>query len=201
MIHYVDNRLVFIDTETGGTDPHKHSLLSIGIVVWDKTLGIIAEKEYFVKNTRYYVTKEAQKINKFDRKMHNAVAKEPKEIINGLIAFLRDYFPENTGFPVAGHNIQFDINFLKEFFKKNGRSFNNYFSHRSIDTYSVFKVMSMAGLIEKNLNSSAEAFAFFNIKVRQRHSALYDCIATVELFEKLLSLLEKDKIGSNIAND
>ena len=92
MIHYVDNRLVFIDTETGGTDPHKHSLLSIGIVVWDKTLGIIAEKEYFVKNTRYYVTKEAQKINKFDRKMHNAVAKEPKEIINGLSAVNKGYF-------------------------------------------------------------------------------------------------------------
>lgn len=194
MINYVDDRLVFIDTETGGTDPHKHSLLSIGVVVWDRTQGIIAQKEFFVKNTRYYVTKEAQKINKFDRKMHNAVAKEPKEIINGLIVFLSNYFPENTGFPVAGHNIQFDINFLKEFFKKNGRSFNNYFAHRSIDTYSIFKIMSMARLIDKNLNSSADAFAYFNIKVQQRHSALYDCIATVELFEKLLSLLEKHKM-------
>lgn len=193
MINYVDDRLVFIDTETGGTDPHKHSLLSIGVVVWDKMDGIIAQKEFFVKNTRYYVTKEAQRINKFDRKSHNAVAQEPKEVINGLISFLSNYFPENTGFPIVGHNIQFDINFLKEFFKKNGRSFNNYFAHRSIDTYSIFKVMSMTGLIDKNLNSSADAFAYFNIKVQQRHSALYDCIATVELFEKLLFLLEKNK--------
>lgn len=193
MINQAEQRFVFIDTETGGTDPHKHSLLSIGVVVWDKIDGIIAQKEFFVKNTRYYVTKEAQKINKFDRKVHNAVAQEPKEIINGLIAFLSNYFPENTGFPVVGHNIQFDINFLKEFFKKNGRSFNNYFAHRSIDTYSVFKVMSMAGLIDKNLNSSADAFAYFNIRVQQRHSALYDCIATIELFEKLLFLLEKNK--------
>lgn len=193
MINYVDDRLVFIDTETGGTDPFKHSLLSIGVVVWDKTNGIIAQKEFFVKSTKYHVTKEAQRINKFDLELHNAVAKDPKEVINGLIAFLKDFFPENMGFPVVGHNIQFDINFLKEFFKTNGRSFNKYFAHRSIDTYSIYKAMSMAGLIDKNLNSSADAFAYFNIKVQQRHSALYDCIATVELFEKLLSLLEKHK--------
>lgn len=197
MINYVDDRLAFIDTETGGTDPHKHSLLSIGVVVWDKTDGIIAQKEFFVKSTKYYVTKEAQKINKFNEVSHNEVAQKPKEVINGLITFLKAYFPENTGFPVAGHNIQFDINFLKEFFKENGRSFNNYFAHRSIDTYSIFKVMSMAGLIDKNINSSADAFSYFGIKVQQRHSALYDCIATVELFEKLLSLLGKDNIVAN----
>ena len=193
MINYVDDRLVFIDTETGGTDPHKHSLLSIGIVVWDKSNGIIAQNEFFVKNTRYYITKEAQKINKFDRKTHNSLAQEPKEIISELLDFLSGFFPKNTGFPVAGHNIQFDINFLKEFFRKSGRSFNNYFAHRSIDTYSIFKAMSIAGLIDKNLNSSADAFNYFNIKVQQRHSALYDCIATVELFEKLLSLLKNCK--------
>ena len=194
MINYVDDRLVFIDTETGGTDPLKHSLLSIGVVVWDKTNGIIAQKEFFVKSTKYYVTKEAQRINKFDIELHNKVAKDPKEVINGLIAFLKDFFPENMGFPVVGHNIQFDINFLKVFFKTNGRSFNKYFAHRSIDTYSIYKAMSMAGLIDKNLNSSSDAFAFFNIRVQQRHSALSDCIATVELFEKLLSLLEKHKL-------
>lgn len=193
MINQAENRFVFIDTETGGTDPRKHSLLSIGVVVWDKVDGIIAQKEFYVKNQRYYVTQEAKKINKFDRKKHNAMAQEPKEVINGLIEFLSNFFPENTGFPLVGHNVQFDINFLKEFFKKNGRSFNNYFAHRSIDTYSIFKAMSIAGMIDKNLNSSSDAFAYFNIKVQKRHSALFDCIATVDLFENLLSLLGNNK--------
>ena len=73
MINQAEQRFVFIDTETGGTDPHKHSLLSVGVVVWDKMDGIIAQKEFFVKNARYYVTKEAQKmakdINDFSSKL------------------------------------------------------------------------------------------------------------------------------------
>lgn len=193
MINKAENRFVFIDTETGGTDPQKHSLLSIGVVVWEKDNGIISQKEFFVKSKQYVVTREAQGINKFDIETHEKFAQEPKIVINELITFLYNYFPENAAFPLVGHNVQFDINFLKEFFKKNGRSFNSYFAHRSIDTYSIFKAMTIAGLIDKNLNSSADAFRYFNIKVQRRHSALYDSIATVELFEKLLSLLKKCK--------
>lgn len=193
MINKAENRFVFIDTETGGIDPQKHSLLSIGVVVWDKDIGIISQKEFFVKSKQYIVTRKAQGINKFDIEAHNKIAQDSIIVINELISFLRNYFPENTAFPVVGHNIQFDINFLKEFFKKNGRSFNNYFAHRSIDTYSIFKAMTIAGIIDKSLNSSSDAFSYFNIKVQQRHSALYDCIATVELFENLLSLLKNCK--------
>ncbi len=29
------DKLLFIDTETGGLDPDKHSLLSIAMVVWE----------------------------------------------------------------------------------------------------------------------------------------------------------------------
>ncbi len=190
MINKAENRFVFIDTETGGTDPQKHSLLSIGVVVWDKDIGIISQKEFFVKSEQYIVTREAQGINKFNIETHSKFAQEPKIVINELIAFLYNYFPENTAFPVVGHNIQFDINFLKEFFRQNGRSFNNYFSHRSIDTYSIFKALTLAGVINKNLNSSADAFNYFNIKVKKRHSALSDCIATVELFEAMIGLLK-----------
>ena len=35
MKNYSDKRYVFIDTETGGIIPGKHSLLSIGIVIWE----------------------------------------------------------------------------------------------------------------------------------------------------------------------
>lgn len=191
MINRADSRFVFVDTETGGTNPQKHSLLSIGIVVWDKEQSIISQKEFFVKSKKYVITREAQGINKFNLINHNEIAQDPKIVINDLIAYLKDFFPENTGFPLAGHNIQFDINFLKEFFKQNGRAFNSYFSHRSIDTYSIIKVLSLSGIINKSLNSSTDAFNYFNIKVKKRHSALYDCIATVELFEKMIALLEE----------
>lgn len=189
MLNIANNRYVFIDTETGGTNPDKHSLLSIGVCVWDFELGILAHKEFFIKNDEYIVTKHAQEMNKFDLNEHKLKSIPPNDIINSLLDFCKKYFPDNVAIPIIGHNIQFDVNFLKKLFKDNNRSFNQYFSHRYIDTYSVFKTCVLAGLIDKNLNSSAEAFSYFGIKVKGRHSALGDCIATVELYEKLLNLL------------
>ena len=58
------SRLLFIDTETGGVDPNKHSLLSIGLVVWDSYDGLIYEKEYYVKQREYVITQTARQINK-----------------------------------------------------------------------------------------------------------------------------------------
>ena len=47
------NRILFIDTETGGINPNKHSLLSIGLVVWDQDNGIIYENEFYIKSEKY----------------------------------------------------------------------------------------------------------------------------------------------------
>ena len=188
-----DNRFVFIDTETGGTIPEKHSLLSIGLVVWDSLNGKLAEKELFVKNDAYIVTKEAKKINKFDEAFHNTIAESPEIVIKNMLSFLRIYFPENVFIPLAGHNVNFDINFLKVLFKRQNRSYNKYFSHRTIDTYSVYKTLILSGLIDKNLNSSHDAFSYFDIKVAERHNALSDCMATVELYEQMLMLINNGR--------
>ena len=186
------NRFAFIDTETGGTIPTKHTLLSIGIVIWDQEQGVLDQKEFFIKSSRYVVTKEAQRINKFNKLEHNRIAQDPKHVIDELLSFLYCYFPTNSYIPIAGQNVQFDVNFLKVFFKKNGRSFNQYFSHRIMDMYSVYKTLILGGVIPINLDSSAEVFSYFKIKVSKRHDALSDCIATVELYEKMLDLIAEN---------
>ena len=186
-----DKRFVFIDTETGGTNPQKHSLLQIGLVVWDIEKGIIDQSEYYVKSEKYFVTQEAQRINKFNRIEHNRLAQDPKLVIKEMLVFLRQYFNKNDYIPLIGHNVQFDVSFLKEFFNNNNRSFNRYFSHRFIDTYSVYKTLVLVGQINNNLNSSADAFKYFDIKIDNRHSAICDCLATVKLYEKLLSIISK----------
>ena len=45
-------RLLFIDTETGGLNPEKHSLLSVGFVVWDSVLGECYSAEYRLKKRK-----------------------------------------------------------------------------------------------------------------------------------------------------
>ena len=189
MKNRTDNKFLFIDTETGGTIPTKHSLLSIGLIVWDTNFGEIARKEIFIKYRRYFVTKEAQRINKFNKNNQNNIGIEPANAVEELMNFINAYFPEDFYVTVIGHNVHFDIDFLKVLFRKCGKSFDNYFSHRYIDTYSVFKTLALAGVLDKDLNSSADAFKYFNIVVENRHDALDDCLATVKLYEKMINLL------------
>jgi len=191
MINKAYERILFIDTETGGLDPQKHSLLSIGLVVWESNSGILDSTQLFVKSTEYIITKEAQSINKFDREMHDMMALKPKDTIKRMIEFLGEYFEVNHAIPLAGHNTQFDINFLKKFLDENGRSFGSIFSHRIIDTYSILRYLFYCGKIDQNIVSSSEAFHYFNIKVDSRHTALGDAIATANLFDAMMKLIRE----------
>lgn len=185
------NPLVFIDTETGGIDPEKHSLLSIAFVVWKSGEGVIDSKELFIKSQEYSFTKEAQNINKFDKEKHENKALEPKEVITQIELFLSKYYPDLKEIELAGHNTQFDVAFLRFFLKQNNRSFNQLFSHRIVDTYSILKLLTDAALIPNGINSSAKAFSFYKIKVKNRHSALGDAIATANLYAKIVEQLRK----------
>jgi DNA polymerase-3 subunit epsilon len=185
------NPIIFIDTETGGIEPEKHSLLSIGLVAWSMQDGIIGCLEVFIKSKEYIFTKEAQRLNKFDKEEHEKKAVDTKDALKLIEAFISKYCSECKNVQIAGHNTQFDVAFLKVFFKQNGRSFNQIFSHRIIDTYSILKFLVDAGVIEDSVAGSGKAFMYFNIKVQQRHSALSDAVATSKLYEELLLLVKK----------
>ena len=182
--------IIFVDTETGGTNPDKHSLLSVGLVAWDRTNGIIDKREVFLKSDTYSFTQKAVEINKFDRAEHDAIAVPHDYAVN----MIRDFCVKNTGankdIQIAGHNIQFDVAFLKKLFKEQNRSFSSLFSHRMIDTFSILKYLNDAGKISINPLSSANAFKLFDIKVKKRHSALGDAVATAHLYEALIKLIE-----------
>ena len=103
-----------------------------------------------------------------------------------------DYFDDYKAIPLAGHNTQFDVQFLKKMFKDNHRSFDSIFSHRIVDTYSILKFLQDGCIIKDTINSSAQAFKFFGIVVDGRYTALGDAQATMRLYEKMLQLLRKE---------
>lgn len=183
-------KLLFIDTETGGVIPEKHSLLSIGLVVWDIDKGILDKKEIFVKHKDYAVTKGAQRVNKFNLEEHETKAIDPIMVIDEIDEFCLRNFPQDHKIIVAGHNIIFDINFIRFFLSQYNRSFENMFSHRSIDTASILQFLQISQKIDVAITSSTEGFKYFGIKVDNRHSALSDSIATAELFSKMIELIQ-----------
>lgn len=182
-------RLLFIDTETGGLDPEKHSLLSIGLVVWDSESGECFSDEYRLKYNQYKITKTARKINKLvDSDFDNSIL--PEQMIAKLEEVKNVYFADYSAIPLAGHNTHFDVQFIKKMFKNNHRSFDKLFLHRIVDTYSILKFLQDCNIIEENINSSAQAFKYFKITVDGRHTALGDAVATMHLYEEMIKLVK-----------
>lgn len=188
----MNNRLLFIDTETGGLDPQKHTLLTIGVVVWDEEFGELYADEYAVCSDKYVITKSTLRINHFNEEQHKEKAIAPKEIIHKFYEIKSSFFQEYTAIPLAGHNTNFDIQFLKHLFTSCGRSYEKLFSHRVVDTYSIIKYLADCHCIPYKVNSSAKAFEYFNITVDGRHTAIGDARATMQLYSKTIQLVNRD---------
>lgn len=172
-------KLIFLDTETGGIDPRVNSLLSIGLVIWENK-KIITEKEFLVKEKNYNVTAQAMEINKINLDELKKKGLEKSEIKKEITNLVKNNFKEKA--ILAGHNINFDISFLKKIFEE--KEFSEIFSYRSIDTASIIKYLSIKKGLD--LNSLDDAIKYYNLKVNERHTALGDAIVTAELFNKLL---------------
>jgi len=190
----IDEKLLFVDTETGGTDPDVHSLLSIGLVVW-QDFHVVDSLELLVKDTELRASPEALAINKINLKEHFETALDLDIAMERLLSFLRKNFMNGEKVTVAGHNISFDIQFLKKFFKRNRLEYSRFFSHRSIDTSAILYYLFLRGTMIKKSISSDSAFDEFGIKVNARHSALDDALATAQLFNKLLLIETSNTVG------
>lgn len=181
--------MLFIDTETGGLNPNKHSLLSLAMVIWED-MEIIDSQELLINDGILSVTKEALSINKIDIEKHKQAAISSPQANEKIFLFISKHFPQQRKITLAGHNVHFDANFLRFFLFKNNKDFSKFFSHRIIDTSSILYYLYLAGYIKNRAVSSDEAFDLFGIKVEGRHTAIGDAIATAKLFTRLLYLIK-----------
>ena len=184
------DRLLFIDTETGGLDPDRHSLLSLAMVVWEDR-EIIDSQEILINDGILSVTEEALSVNRIDIDQHKLTAIPPSLAIEEILQFTGKHFHGEEKITLAGHNVHFDISFLRSFFSGNNRDFSLYFSHRIIDTSSILHYLFLAGHIKQKAISSDDAFDLLGIEVSGRHTAIGDAIATALLFTRLLLLTKK----------
>lgn len=182
------DKILFIDTETGGLDPGYHSLLSIGLVEWEDS-KITRTKEILINDGKLNVTDAALAINKIDLNSHKANAITPNKAVLEILHFIEWPGNQKDKITLAGHNVCFDIRFIRHLFESQDYNFEEYFSHRSIDTSSILHYLYYSGMLDERIVGSTDAFKHFEIQVRGRHTALGDAIATAELFTRMLSLI------------
>jgi DNA polymerase-3 subunit epsilon len=163
-------------------------------VVWADG-RVEGEIEIFVAEPDITVTARAMEINRIDLVEHARVAVVPAEVLARLLGFVADHFRSDLAageqVVLVGHNVGFDIGFLRRLCRLAGAPFPNFFSHRSLDTASVLRFLSLAGIVPPSAVASTEAFACLGVRVPEnlRHTALGDARATAELLTRLVGLV------------
>jgi DNA polymerase-3 subunit epsilon len=179
-------KTLWLDTETGGYDAEKHSLLTIALAVYEDG-KILEVKEWKVKHKDYIITPSAMRSNQIDILKHDDEAQEKAEIVKGIIEFIKANFAEDRP-ALGGHNVQFDVKFMDKLFKESKEYWNTYVSHRVIDTCEAARFAYYAGKTTEDVAALDRAVKYFGIEVTGRHTATGDIVATIELFEKLKAL-------------
>ena len=184
--------MLFLDTETGGLDPGRHSLLSLGLVVGEGE-QVVNSLEILVRHEPYVVSAGGLKVNRIDLVRHSEAALEPAMALTVLDVFLDQHFPHRCKpITLAGHNIAFDQAFLRTFLESQGRSLEPRFNHRTVDTHALAAGLRDAGRLPLEHLGSTALFEHFGIAVpdEKRHTALGDALATFELYWKLVGLMK-----------
>lgn len=188
------DRLLVLDTETGGLDPSKFSILSVGAVIWDN--GVLGQEiDLPIAEVPTVTDPQSLAINKIDPKIHVLTAIPVEQALTSFIGYLEENFPslqKGEKITLVGHNVTFDVGFLRRFFRLGNRQYDDHFSHRTVDTATILKFLMLAGRVSLRSPSSTAAFDYFGIKIasRQRHTALADARATAELLNATLTLIK-----------
>lgn len=183
-------KTLWFDTETTGLDPIKNDIIQIaGIVEIDGE-----EKEAFNYKCRPH---NPDNIDEDAIKTHGFTIEQiktwtgPLEVYTDLIHIFGKYidkFDRSDKFVPAGHNVNFDIDMLLNFFHKcNDTYFGSWMRWHPLDTMEMSVIANYLGYINPKNHKLETLAKIFGIQF-EAHDAMEDIIATRKIGKKLLSL-------------
>ena len=181
-------KLVAIDVETSGINPFRHHILSLALVPLDPSKSPL---ELYVNDGE----PEWQRIaaNYFEewRPDWEAYGRSASDACAALSSYIETVFGEEI--TVVGHNVGFDVAFLRQLAFRAGLAQVPLISHRVIDTHTILYLLHLSGVIPEDALSSDGAFRHFDItpQASARHTAIGDALATRELFIRALELWDR----------
>lgn len=190
------NKIIFIDTETGGVNPEKAALIQLsGIIRIDKK--DVEKFNFYIKPfENSEVTEKALEVQGRtleDLKTDKYV--EEKEVYKQFIKLLDKYidkYDRTDKFIVAGYNVRFDVDILKAFFQRHGNNFLfSYLDSSMLDPLYSIRLLQIAEVLPVLENNKLETWCkHFGIELKA-HDSLEDIEATKKLIGKLISLIRK----------
>lgn len=181
--------LLFLDTETGGLDPDRASLLTAGVVAY-RDGRIYPGLEVWFKSDYYTVSARALEINGLTIVGFHELAQEPEMAIRLLLHYKREYLGDEP-VRLAGHNVQFDMAFLRRAFDRSQVPWSDHFHHLAVDTASLSVLLMEVGLIPELGGSLDELCQHFEIYRTRPHRALSDALDAARLYAAMSARLRE----------
>jgi DNA polymerase III epsilon subunit-like protein len=182
------NKIFYFDVETTGLDAKKNDIIQLAYIIEidDK----IMEDGNIEMQPFNYATVETKALEVSHRTVEMIKAyQEPrlayKQLSKTFDKYIDKYNKKDKFIP-AGYNVNFDLQFLREFwFKNNDKYFGSYFDYHVFDPITTLILMRYKNLIQVDDFHLATICKHFNIEI-QAHDALSDIRATRLVIKKVL---------------
>jgi len=187
-------RILIFDSETGGRNSKKHSLLTLGALAGDLDTGEIFD-QFEVYNKLPSVDDYVISDGAYD--VHKISAEDcfkrgiPTEEIQERFA---DLYISNNCVLLGGHNVEFDVRFMcDQVYKFDIEEFDNTFTYRKLDSMPLIRLFAGVENMQSGatLKQTVKALGIdmTDIKSGSYHAALYDTICTFRILCKFRSVL------------
>lgn len=190
------NKIIFIDTETGGVNTEKSALIQLS--------GIIRVNKKDVETFNFFIKPfENSEVNEKALEVQGRTLEElktekyveEKEVYKQFINLLDKYvdkYDKTDKFIVAGYNVRFDVDMLKAFFQRHGNNFLfSYLDSSMLDPLYSIRLLQVAGILPVLENNKLETWCkHFGIELKA-HDSLEDVKATKKIIGKLIELIKK----------
>lgn len=182
-----NNNILVVDVETGGLDPEKNGICSVTLKKYDDEPELTI---FFKPNRKLKYEDKALEINNISMEELEDKGVNEKTAVVTIQCFITENFDEK---PIPlGQNTKFDLDFLKELFKRNDEDLKEIIDYKKLDTIVVAGALIMAGKIDcESVRLGDLHEKLFGEPIREQHTSRADVIATERIFKRMIELIKE----------
>lgn len=168
---------IVVDIETTGLSLTENEIIEIGAVLV-KEKQVMSRFQRLIKPKKS-ISKSIEDLTGITNEMLNLEGKELSEVLSEFLEFAGDL-------PAISHNADFDYGFLRSACQNSSLPL---FSNRCVDTLSLARRL-VDDVKDYKLSTLLE---YFKINADGMHRSIKDCMATQQLYEKLIEIQQGEK--------
>lgn len=176
--------LLWIDTETTGRSAHLNQIVEVAVAITDLNGGVLLEPRGVLVAIEPWSKNELETIAihgiDWRKPEFKRAAKSLREVIERVSARME-------GRRVAGHNVAFDVGFVKASAERVGLPVRPELNAPTLDTLTLARSLKKRGLLRVDSCALVALRAHFGVG-HTAHRATGDVAATIEIYRRLRAL-------------